>query len=208
MADQARLELQGPAGKLESVLDLPDEVTAIAVVCHPHPLHAGTMLNKVAHTLARAMCDVGAAALRFNFRGVGNSEGEHDEGRGEVDDALAAVAAMRARYPDLPLYLCGFSFGGRIAALAAPRAQADALITVSPAMHRSGVEMEVQPDMPWLIVQGGADDVVDSDEVVAWVDDLEPGPELIVLEGVDHFFHGKLTVLRRHVVTFIEREVS
>ncbi|MCG8435685.1 MAG: alpha/beta hydrolase, partial [Gammaproteobacteria bacterium] len=112
-----RLELAGPAGLLEAILELPqhEEPLGAAVVCHPHPQHGGTMHNKVAHTLARAFVRAGFAALRFNFRGTEGSEGEYDEGVGELDDALAALDWMRQRFDGVPLWLGGFSFGAAIA---------------------------------------------------------------------------------------------
>ena len=106
------LMLDGPAGAIEAVLSAGDRpAVGVAVVCHPHPLHEGTMHNKVAYTLARTFANAGIPALRFNFRGVGASEGVHDNGDGETDDAVAMAATMRARHPGLPVWLAGFSFG-------------------------------------------------------------------------------------------------
>ncbi|MDE1929099.1 MAG: alpha/beta fold hydrolase, partial [Burkholderiales bacterium] len=128
-----------PAGALECALDLPpqDAARGIALLCHPHPLHGGTMDNKVVQTLGRACVQLGYRCLRFNFRGIGRSEGTWDEGRGEVDDALAALAAFRQ--PGEPLVLGGFSFGGYVASQAARRlpeaARAERLILVGPAVR-------------------------------------------------------------------------
>jgi alpha/beta superfamily hydrolase len=108
--------VEGPAGRLEALLDRPTALPkAVAVLCHPHPLYEGTMHNKVVATLARTFVRLGAAAVRFNFRGVGESSGSFDEGHGEAHDALAVVAWSRARWPDAPLALGGFSFGGAVA---------------------------------------------------------------------------------------------
>ena len=204
MPDKNHFHIDGPAGQLEAVLETNGEPRAVAVVCHPHPLHQGSMLNKVAHTLARAMLDAGAAALRFNFRGVGRSEGSHDDGVGEVDDALAAADWLTRRYPDLPLLYSGFSFGAGMAARAAGRRDCTGLVTIAPAVYHESYRGFVQPQVPWLIVQGSDDDVVDCDRVVAFFNDLEPGPEMIVMDEVGHFFHGKLTPMRRHVVDFVD----
>jgi hypothetical protein len=200
-----RLDISGPVGNLEAILEFPAEtdVRAAAVVLHPHPQHGGTMHNKVAHTLARSFLQVGFAALRFNFRGTEGSEGVYDEGRGEVDDAHAAIGWMRERYPGLPFWLAGFSFGAAIAIRAAIPAAPDGLVSVAPAVSRFAAGLEQQPQCPWLIVQGDADELVDVDETIAWVDGLDPGPELLVLPGVEHFFHGKLVDLRSAVSDFV-----
>ncbi|NNC77788.1 MAG: alpha/beta fold hydrolase [Woeseiaceae bacterium] len=200
-----RFFLDGPAGKLEAILEVPDAdaVAGAAVILHPHPQHGGTMHNKVAHTLARSFLRMGYASLRFNFRGTEKSEGEYDSGNGETDDALHAMAWMRSRYPDLPFWLAGFSFGAAMAIKAAIREPVDGLISVAPAVYRFASGLETQPGEPWLIVQGDEDELVDIDETVAWLDTLEPGPELIVLEGAEHFFHGRLVELREIVTRFV-----
>ena len=197
--------LVGPAGRLETILDLPREVEPIAaaVVCHPHPQHGGTMHNKVAHTLARAFARQGFAALRFNFRGTEGSEGQWDEGRGEVDDALAAAHFMRSAYPGMPLWIAGFSFGAAMAIRAAQREPFDGLISVAPAVSRFQADPGLQPTCPWLILQGDADELVSADDTIAWVNSLAPGPELAVLEGAEHFFHGRLVDLREIVTAFV-----
>lgn len=194
------LTIPGPAGSLEALLEQPDTAPAgrVAVICHPHPLHQGTMLNKVVHTVSRAMLDLGVPALRFNFRGVGASEGRHADGSGEVDDALAACAWMRERFAGSELLLAGFSFGAMVACAAAVQARPARLVTIAPPVERTRrLLARRHPSVPWLVVQGEADGVVPCGEVVAWVDSLVPAPALVVLPGVDHFFHGHLTELRR-----------
>lgn len=203
--------ISGPAGELETLLEEPrgDLLPYAAVICHPHPRYHGTMLNKVVHTLSRAMNELHVPVARFNFRGVGASEGEYAEGVGETQDALAVAAWMRARYPNAGLCLLGFSFGGMVACRAALDADAAQLVTVAPAVSRlAGILDGRQPECPWLIVQGDADEVVDCDEVVEWFNDLAPGPELVVLPGVDHFFHGRLTLLRKTVVEYFDAHWS
>lgn len=197
------LSLPGPAGVIEALLEIPEgqRFTRVGVVCHPHPLHQGSMLNKVVHTVSRAMVDLGIPALRFNFRGVGASDGRYAEGLGETEDTLAACAWMRERYPEAGLVLGGFSFGGMVACRAALTAKPDYLITVAPPANHARKLLEGRkPEGPWLIVQGDADGVVPSAEVQAWVEELGPGPELVLLPGVDHFFHGNLTLLRQTIV--------
>lgn len=198
------IRIDGPAGCLEALLELPahGEATAFGVVCHPHPLHGGTMENKVVHTLCRSFTDLGAAALRFNFRGVGSSEGSHDDGEGEVEDALAVLTWARSHFGG-DCWLGGFSFGAAVALHATLREPPARLVTVAPPVGRLPVRAEHQPDCPWLIVHGENDELVDADAVVAWVNGLAPGPELRLLPGVDHFFHGKLNVLREIVREFL-----
>jgi len=200
------LSVTGPAGALEATLDLPDSgaPAAVALVCHPHPLHGGTMDNKVVYTLARAFAGLGMAALRFNFRGVGASAGAFDDGRGETDDALAAAAVLRERWPDAALIVAGFSFGAVVAVRAALQLRAAALVTVAPPIERlpSG---EPLPSCPWLVVHGEADALISIDSVIAWLDAQPPGPELDVVSGADHFFHGKLGDIRDAVEAFVGR---
>lgn len=204
-ADSTTMTLPGPAGDLEALLEVPRDLapTGSAVVCHPHPLHGGTMQNKVAHTLARAFVASGFAALRFNFRGAGQSSGAFDEGRGEVEDVVAAVRWIRREYTELPLWLGGFSFGAAMAMHAAVRCNADGLVSVAPAVSRLADDVEEQPGCPWLIVQGDRDELVDVDETIGWVNSLEPGPALEVFAGTEHFFHGRLVRLRETVERFV-----
>ena len=205
-----RLFIDGPAGQLEAMLELPVEQDSVgnAVICHPHPQHGGTMHNKVAHTLARAFMRLGFAALRFNFRGTERSEGEYDDGNGELDDALAAIAWMRERDPETPMWLAGFSFGAAIAVKAAVATQVDGLVSVAPAISRFASGLDAQPQCPWLIAQGDQDELVDVEETVEWVDGLAPGPELLIIPGGEHFFHGRLMELREAVSEFVEESTT
>lgn len=200
-----RLFIDGPVGRLEAVIERPGEgeLEGCAVVCHPHPQHGGTMHNKVVHTLVRAFVRSGYEALRFNFRGTEQSDGEYDEGNGELDDAFAAIEWMRARHASYPLWLAGFSFGAAIAVKAAVATHVDGLISVAPAISHFAAGMESQPDCRWLIVQGDEDELVDVEETVEWVDSLEPGPELLIIPQGEHFFHGRLTELRDAAMEFI-----
>jgi len=205
-----RLFLDGPAGRLEAIFELPAEQIPLGcvVVCHPHPQHGGTMHNKVAHTLARAFVRMGFAALRFNFRGTEESEGVYDEGDGELLDALAAIEWICARYSAVPLWVAGFSFGAAIAVKAAVATDVDGLISVAPAISRFASGLDTQPACPWLIVQGDLDELVDVDETVMWVDGLAPGPELLIIPEGEHFFHGKLVELRAAVEAFINQSLA
>ena len=201
-----RMFIDGPAGRLEAILDEPRDgrVRGGAVICHPHPQHGGTMHNKVAHTLARSFVRLGFTALRFNFRGTEGSEGTYDAGRGELDDALAAVEWLRLNGSDGPLWIAGFSFGAAIAVRAAVAANADGTVAVAPAIYRFARDLDEQPGCPLLVIQGDEDELVDVEETIEWVNSLEPGPELRVMEGAEHFFHGRLVELREAVMTFVE----
>ncbi len=189
--------IAGPAGRLETLVEqAAAEAGAapplVAVICHPHPLFGGTLHNKVVHTLARTLRVPGAVTVRFNFRGVGASEGSHDGGAGETGDALAAVDWTRSRWPGVPLVLGGFSFGAAIAIRAAAQAQPAWLISVAPAVDRVSLDGLVLPDCPWLIVQGEADEVVAPAAVIDWAAQRAPQAQLRLLSGVGHFFHGRL----------------
>lgn len=201
--DTRRDTVAGPTGAIECAIDDPaagSPLRGVAVLCHPHPQFGGTMDNKVVQTLARAFVQLGYRAVRFNFRGVGASAGAWDEGLGEIDDALAVVAAQRAAAPGLPLVLGGFSFGGYVAANAADRlAATDAvqrLVLVGPATSRFAMPTTVAPDT--LVIHGEADDVVPLQATLDWA-----RPQVlpvVVLPGVGHFFHGQLALLKTLVV--------
>ncbi len=191
----------GPSGLIEGLLDHPvAAASAIAVVCHPHPLQGGAMQNKVAYMLARAFNDMGALSLRFNFRGVGRSEGKFDEGVGETDDALAAIDWMSVQHPNLPLWLGGFSFGSYVALRAQSERPVQRLVTVAPAVMRFDTTAIQEPTCPWLLVQGDADDVVPPQAVLDWARGLKHPPRIEVMAGAGHFFHGRLNELRETVV--------
>jgi alpha/beta superfamily hydrolase len=200
------LFIDGPVGKLQAILERPGEgpLDGCAVICHPHPQHGGTMHNKVAHTLARAFVWSGFEALRFNFRGTEESEGSYDNGVGELDDVLASLHWLSDRHPDLPIWLAGFSFGAAMAVKAAAAEPVDGLIAVAPAISRFANGLVTQPRCPWLIVQGDEDELVDVEETVEWVNSLEPGPELLIINGGEHFFHGRLAELREAAKDFIK----
>jgi alpha/beta superfamily hydrolase len=193
-----RVTIAGPAGAIECAIDEPAAApTGVAVVCHPHPLHGGTMDNKVAQTLARAFVQIGMRAVRFNFRGVAGSQGQWDEGRGEVDDALAVIAAHREAA--LPFVLAGFSFGGYVAAEAAhrlpPEGKPKWLALMAPSTQKQQV-----PAVPegTLVIHGEADDVVPLAATLDWA--RPQALPVTVIPGAGHFFHGQLTLLKNLVV--------
>lgn len=186
----------GTAGQLEGVLHLPDaKPRAVAVIAHPLPTMGGTMNNKVVTTLARAFAELGFAALRFNFRGVGGSAGSHSQGDGETLDAIAAANFMRGEFPGLPLIGAGFSFGGYVQVRAAEELQPQHLVLVAPAVGRY-----VMPQVPadTLLVHGDLDEVIELDAVLHWA--RPQHLPVVVLAGADHFFHGRLTQLKQIVL--------
>lgn len=196
----ASCKFPGPAGLIEGLLDDPDTAPgAVAVVCHPHPQQGGAMQNKVAYMLARAFNDMGAVTLRFNFRGVGRSQGAFDKGIGETEDALAAIDWLMRQYPGLPLWLGGFSFGSFVALRAQSRREVMRLVTVAPAVERFASDDIVLPGYPWLLIQGTADEVVSPQAVLGWARALPKPPRIVEMAGAGHFFHGRLNELREAV---------
>lgn len=198
--------IDGPAGRLEARIEDPAPGSVpgtVGVVCHPHPLYGGTMQNKVVHTLARAMQELGVPTARFNFRGVGGSDGAYDGGVGELDDALTVCAWVRRRWQCENLWLAGFSFGAAVALQAAPAVQPRAVVTVAPPVGRIIVMPLERPACPWLVVQGDQDELVDVAQVRRWAGDFVPPPQLDVLEGAEHFFHGRLGELRAAAIDFL-----
>ena len=211
-AATARVLVEGAAGKIEVAATLAQAPRSIAVIAHPHPLFGGTMDNKVVTTLARAFAETGASTFRFNFRGVGGSQGEHDEGRGEVDDMLRVIEHARATAGALPLKLAGFSFGGAVATRASGTADFAQLVLVAPGFRRiTGHGMGEAPDPAdpnlgapgrhtaanTVIVHGDIDETVPLSDSIAWA--MARDVPVVVVPGGEHFFHRKLHVLREIV---------
>lgn len=196
MAATEKLVMAGKAGALEGVVHHPDgRPRAIAVVAHPLPTMGGTMENKVVTTLAKTFAELGFAALRFNFRGTGNSVGAFDEGNGEVEDVLAVVAHARKAYGQLPLVLAGFSFGGYVQARAAQHLHPARLVLIAPAVGRFAMP-HVPPDT--LLIHGEQDDVIPLEEALFWA--RPQHLPIIVLPETEHFFHGRLNLVKQLVV--------
>jgi alpha/beta superfamily hydrolase len=200
-----RLTIPGPAGDLEAVLEEPvaERVVRFAVICHPHSQAGGTLDNKVVHTLARTFQELGMPTLRFNFRSVGKSAGEFDNGAGETEDALAVIEWGRARWPGVPFWLAGFSFGAYVALKASERLAPERLITVAPPVKRFEFASLAPPACPWLLILGDDDEIVDPRAVIAWAEQLSPRPEVATLHGAGHFFHGRLQDLRDAVLRHV-----
>jgi alpha/beta superfamily hydrolase len=195
--------IDGPAGALEVVINAPVTTLAgIALIAHPHPLEGGTLDNKVVYTLAKTFFALGYAAVRFNFRGVGGSAGTFDEGNGEADDALAALAHGRHRFGNaLAIILAGFSFGAFVQTRVAHRITAERIVLIAPAVNRFAAE-RVPPDT--IVVHGEQDDVVPLADVFAWARPQEL--PIIVFPGCGHFFHGRLPQLQRAITVQWHRD--
>lgn len=194
-AQTVRRSVLGPAGDVECAIDAPPgAAVGTAVICHPHPLHGGTLDNKVVQTIARACVQLGWRSVRFNFRGVGASQGQWDDGVGELADCLAVITATRV--PAEPLLLAGFSFGAFVAAQAAhqlaPQTAVRHLVLVGPSTQKQQL-----PAVPAhaLVIHGEADDVVPLSATLDWA--RPQSLPVIVFPGVGHFFHGQLSVLKR-----------
>ncbi len=196
-----KVSLNGPAGTLEAVLEASGEAPSfMAIVCHPHPLFGGTMNNKVVTTLCRACRDASGAVLRFNFRGVGASQGAYSDGIGECEDLLAAESWLSQRYPGLPLWLAGFSFGSFVAArgariLADNNRPVQHLFLVAPPVHHYDFVSIDRVDCPVTVVQSEDDEVVPAEQVFAWQQQTPLAPDLIRFSDAGHFFHGRLIQL-------------
>lgn len=202
---QGNTFFEGPAGQIEAILKVPaGDVTRAAIVCHPHPLFGGTMHNKVVFRIARAFQDAGFAVLRFNFRGVGQSGGKHDEGLGEQDDLRAAIKLMEKRYPGAEIWLAGFSFGSAMmlrSSACDPRIRA--LIAAGVPVSRYDFTQIAKCDKPKLFVQGSLDEFGSIEQLRKLFEVLDEPKQLKVIEGADHFFEGHLAELSQAVASFI-----
>ncbi len=198
-----KLVIPGPAGQLEAELSGPEAYQAggpIAVVCHPHSLYGGSLRNKVVHILADTLTDMGMPTLRFNFRGVGKSEGQFDQGQGEQEDLRSVVAWLQARYQGAPLWLAGFSFGAFVAYRAHRALAVERLLLVAPPVSLFVFGRPEPVTIPWVVIQGSEDEIVPVKEVENWVAAQPNPPEFHLMQDASHFFHGRLNDLRNLVL--------
>jgi alpha/beta superfamily hydrolase len=199
--NEETLLIDGPVGAIETIVENPGAPRGIALVAHPHPLFGGTHTNKVTQTLARTFLRLGYAALRPNFRGVGQSAGTHDDGRGECADLLAVIAEAKRRFGDLPVALAGFSFGAYVQTRVAQQLSdsghpAQRLVLVGTAAgHVEGSRQYAARAVPadTLVIHGAADTTVPLANVLAWAEPLDL--PVIVVPGADHFFHRRLQII-------------
>ena len=197
MASDFLREIPGPAGPLEALIDLPDsEPRAVAVFGHPHPLHGGTMHTKALYQAAKAMPRIGVAALRFNFRGVGRSVGTFDSGAGEKDDFRAALAYVEQRFPDLPIWAAGMSFGSWIAmTVGAEDARVSLLLAIAPPVDRYDFSALQTCTLPKFIVHGESDELISIKEIRKFYAQIPEPRELVTIEDANHLFEGKTSLV-------------
>lgn len=203
------LIIPGPAGEIEAELFSPkqeEDGDFMAVVCHPHSLHGGTMKNKVVHTATKAFYECGMPTLRFNFRGVGKSQGDYDAGEGEGDDLAACIEWMEAQFPGKRLVLAGFSFGSFVSLKHAPRFSLAAMVSIAPPVARFDVEACETPQVPWVVVIGSDDELVALSDVESWLAKRQASASLTVLQDASHFFHGRLLDLRKVLLDFLQAQ--
>lgn len=192
----AFVDIPAPHGRLEGFVWKVESPVAAVVVCHPHPLQGGTMHNHVAYRIAAAFRDAGVTALRFNFRGVGRSTGSFDEGRGEVDDARAALDYLSQLEPNVPLLIAGFSFGSRVSLrLCTQDRRIDRCLVAGLAVALYDYEFAREVKIPKAIIQSEHDEYGALEQVRALVATLPPPVELFVVRGADHLCHNQLKAL-------------
>jgi len=197
--------IEGPAGKIEVALAQPKkQPTGISVIAHPHPLYGGTMDNKVVQTLFKTFQELGFITVKFNFRGVGNSEGIHDNGIGEINDVITVTQNIRNQFNshrnNLPLLLAGFSFGGGIQLHAAQQLHPQALVLVAPSVLMSNAPLPQESIRRILIIHGNEDDIVSLDSILNWA--TPQAIPIVIIPGAEHFFHGKLIALKQTIHNF------
>ena len=197
--------VDGPIGKLETILGEPESAPiGIAIIAHPHPLHGGTMENKIIHTLFHSLLELGFIAVKFNFRGVGESEGIFDNGIGEIEDTVTVTNAIRSQYsnhlPRMPLLLAGFSFGGGIQLHAAVELNPEYLVLVAPSVKNLNAPSVQEQTKQVLIIHGEHDEIVSIKTILDWA--APQSLPVVIIPGAEHFFHGKLPVLKRAILNF------
>jgi uncharacterized protein len=201
--------IEGPAGRLEAILKEPTgAVTHAAVVCHPHPLFGGTMHNKVVYRIAKAFQNSGFAVLRFNFRGTGRSQGEHDQGRGEKDDLIAAMRFVERKYEGAAVWLSGFSFGAAVMLrVACEDASARGLVAAGVPVTKYDFGHLADCAIPKLFVQGSLDEFGTVPDLERLVASLDEPKQLSVIEGAGHFFEGHLDRLSQIIMDYIKSQI-
>ena len=191
--------ITGNAGDIEVLITRPATVTEfspIVVISHPHPLYGGAMTNKVVHILAKTFSELGAITVRFNFRGVGKSEGEYNDGIGEAEDLQILVEELKHWRAKSPIWLAGFSFGAYVTVRAQTVIKPEKLLLVAPPVSMYPFAELAEITVPWIVIQGGRDEVIDAAAVKNWVSQRPNQPQFIWMEEAGHFFHGKLNEVK------------
>ena len=201
--------VDGKAGIIEATHDKIKDANfeVVAIICHPHPLYQGTMHNKVVTTIARAMKSCKIESFRFNYRGVGDSQGEYGEGFGETEDLISMCEWVKENTSAKEIILCGFSFGGAVAYMALEKLDmVSSMVSIAPAVDRFDLDGYSQPTIPWLVVQGTDDDIVNPQSVFDFMEKQDNSNlTLIKVDEVGHFFHGKLTELKGNIENFVKK---
>ena len=194
------LLILGPVGNLEiRIKPCAQDVDSgkAVVISHPHPLYGGTMNNKVVTTMERAFSSLGYTTVAYNFRGVGESEGEYDNGIGEQVDLITVLDWLSSKYQISHTVLAGFSFGSYVSLNALAKCKVDAICTVAPPVGLYDFSVINDVDIPWSLIQGGQDEVVSAQEILDWAMNQENKPDIYWRDGASHFFHGELVWLRK-----------
>lgn len=200
--DEKPFSIDGKVGKIECTAKSVENPKGLGVICHPHPLYQGSMHNKVVHTVARAFNNKGLNTIRFNYRGVGESEGEFGESIGEVEDLKSVIQWAQSIMPDQKLWLAGFSFGSFIAASGAAEHGCQQLFTIAPAVHHQPYEQVSHVKCPWVVIQGTQDEVVPPEEVYEWFAQQQSKsnmPMQLIKLDASHYYHGTLVALRTYI---------
>lgn len=217
--------IPGPAGNLEAILTRADTASApnipniIGIICHPHPLHGGTMGNKVVTTLSRSLRKLGIDNIRFNFRGIGKSQGSYGEGIGETEDLAAVMQWTVDNFPGCKIWLLGFSFGAYISANLAHHISAKTdtfttlpkpslLVSVAPAVNRSDFTPFSNIECPWIVIKADKDEIVPAQDIDDWAKELQKSISLETITECTHFFHGQLGTLRERLKGQLEGHIS
>tara|TARA_R110002110_G_scaffold121431_2_gene297195 strand:+ start:25152 stop:25805 length:654 start_codon:yes stop_codon:yes gene_type:complete len=206
--DEKPFSIDGDVGILECVAKSVENPKGLGIICHPHPLYQGSMHNKVVHTAARAFNNKNLNTIRFNYRGVGESEGEFGDSIGEVEDLNAVIRWAQSVMPNHKLWLAGFSFGSFIAAKGAILHPCQQLFTIAPAVHHQPYEQVANVACPWVVIQGTQDEVVPPEQVYDWFQRQQAqshnAMQLIKLDA-SHYYHGTLVILRAYIEsTFLD----
>lgn len=208
-AGEHSLMLHAHGRQVEASLVVPQDIGEhIVILGHPHSLQGGTMQNKVVTTLSRSFRDVSIPSLRFNFRGVGQSEGQYDAGIGESEDMLALVEQLKQAMPDKKLIFAGFSFGSYVACRAASQVEHELLISVAPPVHHYDYNEFEQRSDKWLVLMGNEDEVVPYQQVIDFCVQKTPPLDIIEFDQTGHFFHGKLIQLRQLLIDNLQKRLA
>jgi alpha/beta superfamily hydrolase len=201
---------EGKVGRLEAELSVPQNFRQhqVALIGHPHSLQGGSMTNKVVTTLARAFAEFGIPSLRFNFRGVGKSEGSYDDGFGESEDMIELAQLWSLAHPETRLICAGFSFGSFVAYRAARQLAPDLLISVAPPVNHYDFQVDAELGRHWFVLQGDEDEVVPLDSVLNFSAQFHPPLPVIRFSDTGHFFHGKLILLRDQLMALVTKHLQ